>query len=211
MPAMRSPAAEHVRRTRNPWGEGERLRTEILEAASGLLSELGGEAGLSIRGVARATGVAPGSIYQHFRDLNALAEGLHEYECERLLALLEHAGANRTDPIERLRAQLVAYCDFALANPGHYRVLFRRPNAHQSPPPDPLTTPLGRVVGLFVAGFERCRDAGLGVRLSSRDAGAMVFSSIHGRVAIHLCHGTGEIHEQLARNIDQLLSLLVDT
>ncbi len=210
---MTPPAAEHVSRTRNPWGEGERLRTEILEAASCLLSELGGEAGLSIRGVARATGVAPGSIYQHFRDLNALAEGLHEYECERLLALLERAGAaaDRTDPVEQLRAQLVAYCDFALANPGHYRILFRRPNAHQSPLPDPLTTPLGRVVSLFIAGFERCRDAGLGVRLSSRDAGVMVFSSIHGRVAIHLGYGIGGTHEQLARNIDQLLSLLVDT
>ena len=207
---MRSPAAEQVRRTRNPWGEGERLRTEILEAASGLLSELGGEAGLSIRGVARATGVAPGSIYQHFRDLNALADALHEYECGRLVALLERAGADETDPVERLRAQLRAYCDFALAHPGHYRILFRRPNAGQEPPADPLTTPLGRVVSLFVAGFDRCRDAGLEVRLSSRDAGAMLFSSIHGRVAIYLCYGTGELHEQLRRNIDQLLSLFVD-
>jgi AcrR family transcriptional regulator len=205
---MTPPAAEHVRRTRNAWGEGERLRTEILEAASGLLSELGGEAGLSIRGVARATGVAPGSIYQHFRDLNALAEGLHEHECERLLALLERAAAGPTDPVEQLRAQLVAYCDFALANPGHYRILFRRPNA---PPPDPLTTPLGRVVSVFVAGFERCRDTGLGVRLPGRDAGVMVFSSIHGRVAVLLSYGTGDIHENLARTIDQLLSLLVDT
>jgi AcrR family transcriptional regulator len=210
---MTPPAAEYVRRTRNPWGEGERLRTEILEAASSLLSELGGEAGLSIRGVARATGVAPGSIYQHFRDLNALADGLHEYECERLLTLLERAGdaADQAGPVERLRAQLQAYCDFALANPGHYRILFRRPNARPSPPPDPMTTPLGRVVSLFVAGFERCRDAGLGVRLSSRDAGVMVFSSIHGRVAIHLGYGVGEIREQLPRSIDQLLSLLVDT
>lgn len=91
------------------------------------------------------------------------------------------------------------------------RILFGRPDVHQSPPPDPLTTPLGRVVGLFVAGFEHCRDAGLEVRLSSRDAGAMVFSSVHDRVAIHLCHGTGEIHAQLARNIDQVLSLLVAT
>lgn len=208
---MTPPAAEYVRRTRNPWGEGERLRTEILEAASCLLSELGGEAGLSIRGVARATGVAPGSIYQHFRDLNALADGLHEYECERLRALLERAAADRSDPLEQLRAQLVAYCDFALANPGHYRILFRRPNDRRSPSPDPMTTPLGRVVSLFVAGFERCRDAGLGVRLSSRDAGVMVFSSIHGRVAIHLGYGVGEIREQLPRSIDQMLSLLVDT
>ncbi|GAA0901389.1 TetR/AcrR family transcriptional regulator [Pseudonocardia zijingensis] len=204
------PAAEPVRRTRNPWGEGERLRTEILEAASGLLSELGGEAGLSIRGVARATGVAPGSIYQHFRDLNTLADHLHEYECERLLALLERAGADHADPVERLRAQLVAYCDFALANPGHYRILFRPPN-RGNPPPDPLTTPLGQVVNLFVAGFERCREAGLDVRLSNRDAGTMVFSSMHGRVAIHLCYGTGKSREQLALGVDQLLSLLVGT
>ncbi|MFI7002397.1 hypothetical protein [Nocardia sp. NPDC050175] len=35
-------------------GEGERLRGEILAAASRLLSELDGEDGLTIRGVARA-------------------------------------------------------------------------------------------------------------------------------------------------------------
>jgi AcrR family transcriptional regulator len=210
---MTPPAAEHVRRTRNPWGEGERLRTEILEAASGLLSELGGEAGLSIRGVARATGVAPGSIYQHFRDLNALADCLHAYECERLLALLERAGADadRNDPIAQLRAQLVAYCDFALTNPGHYRMLFRRPDARQGEPPEPMATPLGRVVGVFVAGFERCRDAGLVVRVPCRDAGVMVFSTMHGRVAVQLGYGIGGTHEQLAHTIDQLLALIVDT
>jgi AcrR family transcriptional regulator len=55
-------------RTRNPWGQGERLRAEILQAAARLLSELGGEQGLSIRGVARAVGIAPASMYKHFAD-----------------------------------------------------------------------------------------------------------------------------------------------
>jgi hypothetical protein len=40
-----------------------------------------------------------------------------------------------------------------------------------------MATPLGRVVGVFVAGFERCRDAGLVVRVPCRDAGVMIFDT----------------------------------
>ncbi|WP_206311522.1 helix-turn-helix domain-containing protein [Streptomyces sp. DASNCL29] len=71
-------------RMRNRWGEGERLRGEILAAASWLLSELDGEDGLTIRGVARAAGIAPASIYQHFTDRAALVAGLTEHEFVRL-------------------------------------------------------------------------------------------------------------------------------
>ncbi|MER8161553.1 helix-turn-helix domain-containing protein [Streptomyces sp. NPDC094472] len=61
-------------------GEGEWLRGEILAAASRLLSELDGEDGLTIRGVARTAGIAPAGIYQHFTDRAALVAGLTDHE-----------------------------------------------------------------------------------------------------------------------------------
>ena len=73
-----------IGRTRNRWGEGERLRGEILAAAARLLAELGGEDGLTIRGVARAVGIAPASIYQHFADRAELVRGLLDHEYARL-------------------------------------------------------------------------------------------------------------------------------
>ncbi|ELS51130.1 TetR/AcrR family transcriptional regulator [Streptomyces viridochromogenes] len=55
-------------RVRNRWGQGDRLRDEVLAAAGRLLGELGGVEGLTLRGVAGAVGVAPSSIYAHFAD-----------------------------------------------------------------------------------------------------------------------------------------------
>ena len=85
-------------RVRNPWGQGERLRLEILAAAARLLSELGGEQGLTIRGVARAAGIAPASIYQHFSDKAALVKGLVAYDYEQLSAAM--SAADRQCPPE---------------------------------------------------------------------------------------------------------------
>ena len=113
-------------RTRNRWGQGERLRAEVLEAAARLLGELGTVEGLSLRGVAREVGVAPASLYAHFADKSALIDALFDYEHERLVGLLRVAGAgvDEADPIGRVRVQLHAFCRFSLANPGHYRVIF---------------------------------------------------------------------------------------
>ncbi|WP_028921773.1 TetR/AcrR family transcriptional regulator [Pseudonocardia acaciae] len=199
-------------RTRNRWGEGEQLRTEILNAASRLLCELGDEAGLSIRGVARATGVVPGSIYQHFRNLDELADGLHEHECDRVYQLVERASAtvSEDDPVGRLRAGLRAYYDFAVAKPGHYRILFRRHNAGEPVPADPSTTPLGRIVALFVAGFERCEKAGHRLRQPSQQAGTMVFVSTHGLVALYHANPTPRDPAPQWRYVDNLLSLIID-
>ena len=54
------------RRARNPRGSGDRLREEIVEAGIRLVDETGDSAALTLRGVARAAGIAAPSIYQHF-------------------------------------------------------------------------------------------------------------------------------------------------
>jgi len=171
-------------RVRNRWGEGDRLRTEILEAASRLLSELDDEDGVTIRGVARATGIAPASIYPHFADREALMDGLLAYEHERLGALLDRADldAADADPIERVRAQLRTYCDFAVANPGHYRILFRR--RVREPAPPGTQGPVHEIVARFATALERCASAGHPLRLPASRAGTVVFVATHGRVAL---------------------------
>lgn len=110
---------EASQRTRNPWGQGERLRGEILAAAGRLLSELGGEQGLSIRGVARAAGIAPASIYQHFSDKSALVEGLIEYDYAQLATMMAAADDQCLPDavLDRVRAQMRTYCSFALNSP----------------------------------------------------------------------------------------------
>jgi AcrR family transcriptional regulator len=206
---MAERAAGSVARTRNRWGEGERLRGEILDAASGLLSELGDEEGLTIRGVARATGIAPASIYPHFSDRDALMAGLLVHERDRLSSLLEQsaATADQSDPVEQVRAQLYAYCDFAVANPGHYRILFRR---RAQAPSESSTNALQDILSRFVETFERCERAGYKLRLPTRRAATMVFVAAHGRVALFHGNPTERSANLLRPFIDELVSLVFE-
>ena len=59
-------------RRRNARGEGERLRQELIRAASQLLESLPGEESLSLRAVARQAGVSAPSVYLHFADKGEL-------------------------------------------------------------------------------------------------------------------------------------------
>ena len=64
MPATRT-------RQRNPRGQGERLRDDIIEAASRLLADPAAPP-LTLRAVAREVGVAATSVYLHFDDIESL-------------------------------------------------------------------------------------------------------------------------------------------
>lgn len=173
-------------RVRNRWGEGDRLRVEILEGAGRLLSELGGEDGLTIRGVARAVGIAPASIYQHFADRAALIQGLVDYEFG-LLSKAMSAADESLDPEDvmgRLLAQVHAHRDFADAKPGHYRLLFGNAARKAVSGERPVSGPLVEVFHSFIAAFDRCAEAGHALRVPSSRAASMVFVTVYGRAAL---------------------------
>ena len=173
--------ADTTQRVRNPWGQGERLRLEILAAAARLLSELGGEQGLTIRGVARAAGIAPASIYQHFADKAALVKGLIEYDFEQLSAAMAKADVScpQDAVLDRVRAQVRAYCQFALDSPGHYRLMI-----NNRPVSTPRSGPLVDIVTEVINALERCERAGVRLRVPARRAAIVVFVAVHGRVAL---------------------------
>ncbi|AHH95637.1 TetR/AcrR family transcriptional regulator [Kutzneria viridogrisea] len=195
-------------RARNPWGQGERLRGEILEAAARLLSELGGEEGLTIRGVARAAGIAPASIYQHFADKNALVHGLIEYDYERLAAAMAEADAAlpAEQVVDRVRAQMHAYCQFALDSPGHYRLMLN--NRPRREPGEPPKGPLGKVILGVTAAFERCEQAGHKLRLPAERSAVMVFVATHGLVALWHASPDERQLDRIEPMVSEFLSLV---
>jgi AcrR family transcriptional regulator len=200
-------------RTRNRWGEGDRLRVEILAGASRLLSELGGEDGLTIRGVARAVGIAPASIYQHFSDRAALVQGLLDYEYGRLKTLMQEADDSlpAADVVGRARAEVYAYCDFAQANPGHYRLMLSLGRGVRRPGPgEPPAGPLMEVIEMLSAALARCDEAGYRLRVPSRRAAVLVFVGVHGRVALLHSNPSGEAAQALRPFVDELFSLVFD-
>ncbi|SFP25397.1 transcriptional regulator, TetR family [Amycolatopsis rubida] len=196
-------------RTRNRWGEGERLRGEILAAASRLLSELDGEDALTIRGVARAVGIAPASIYQHFSDRAALVTGLAEHEFGRLRLAMEAAESRvpADDAVGRLRALLHAYCRFAMDNPGHYRLMTANGARRTSPDVRPHG-PTIDLVDLIGAAFARCAESGTALRVPAERAGVIAFVGAHGRVALFHSAGRRPGEDAVVNFADELLALI---
>ena len=106
-----------------PYHHGD-LRTALLGEGLRLVEEGGAEA-LSLREVARATGVSATAVYRHFPDKRALMTALAQEGVRRLgeaqAAVAAQGGAGAFTAIGR------AYVDFALANPGLFRLTFTHP------------------------------------------------------------------------------------
>ncbi|MFB7499869.1 TetR/AcrR family transcriptional regulator [Streptomyces sp. NPDC056161] len=115
-------------RVHNARGEGDRLRQEILDAATRILEETGREKALSLRGVAREVGIAAPSVYLHFKDKTDLVWAVLADAYRALATAMHEAGAAAAaadaDPWERLRATVAAYRRFAIDKPSRYRLMF---------------------------------------------------------------------------------------
>ena len=120
------PGKRRQARQRNPRGQGERLRDDIIEAASRLLADPGAPP-LTLRGVAREVGVAATSVYLHFADIDSLIVAVAERRFGELVRLQDEARDENADPCQQVRAGCLAYCQFGLAQPGHYQVMFANP------------------------------------------------------------------------------------
>ncbi len=100
------------------------LRRALLQGALELLAE-GGPAQLTLRAAARRAGVSVAAPYRHFADKRAMLAAVAE---EGFLALQrccsEAVAAGGGDAVERFWRHGIAYVQFAIENPAHYRVMF---------------------------------------------------------------------------------------
>ena len=112
-----------VTRERNPRGQGERLRVDLIDAAVDLIAETGSVDGVSLRAAARRAGVSPMAVYNHFADKEALLVAAVEHCWDEFQAAIA-ATLDEPEPSARLRAAGDAYVRFALEHPGRYAVMF---------------------------------------------------------------------------------------
>lgn len=102
------------------------LRQEILEAASELFVKEGYE-NVSMRRIAEKIEYSPTTIYLYFKDKAELLEQVCQETFSRLSLLLVRLEEQPGDPVERLKRGLIAYIQFGLENPHHYRATFMMP------------------------------------------------------------------------------------
>jgi AcrR family transcriptional regulator len=103
----------------------QETRQAILDAARELFVVDGVDA-TTMRAIAAKIGYTPTAIYHHFRDKDALLVELCMTDFSALGQAMFKIGRIE-DPVERLRRMGMAYTDFALDNPSHYRFMFMTP------------------------------------------------------------------------------------
>lgn len=153
-----------VTRRRAPRGQGAALQGDLLQAAMDLLAETGSEEAVSMRAVATRVGVSVPAVYLHFADKQALLDAVCEEVFEALHVTMKAASEGAPHVFEALRRQGVAYVDFALANPEHYRIVMMRahPQGAAAAPGAPSDMEIaGGAFGHLVATVEGCIAAGL--------------------------------------------------
>jgi AcrR family transcriptional regulator len=121
--------AEPKRRPRNAWGEGGRLREDILGAARVILEREGTETAVSLRAIAREARITAPAIYGHFPDRESIvaeviAAAFKEFQ-QAIADELQQLPADAA-PLSLLRAYCLAYLRYAHQHPATYRIIFAR-------------------------------------------------------------------------------------
>jgi AcrR family transcriptional regulator len=193
-------------RQRNPRGQGERLRDDIIEAASRLLADPGAPP-LTLRAVAREVGVAATSVYLHFADIESLTLAVAEHRFGELIRVQDQAREENPDPCQQVRAGCLAYCEFGLAHPGHYQVMFA----------NPLPMPAGMSPEQFpgLASFRRLIDSVarcIGAEPTDEQAfftAQLIWQQLHGIVSLRISRPRfpwPPLAETVTEAVDRLLA-----
>jgi AcrR family transcriptional regulator len=112
-----------MEKKRDSYHHGD-LRATLLEVAARMIADQGVE-GVTMRGLADRIGVSRSAPYRHFADKAALLAAVAEDGFKRLAAGLRAAGAEQAgDPLLSFRSMCLAYVEFAVEHPTHYRLMF---------------------------------------------------------------------------------------
>jgi AcrR family transcriptional regulator len=102
------------------------LRSKLLSTATQIIAEKGAE-GITLRELARRSGVSRTALYRHFSDKSELLAAVAEEGFRRLTDRCRKAGEKSgADPAAALENVFMAYVEFAVENPTHYRLMFGR-------------------------------------------------------------------------------------
>ncbi|SEQ80018.1 TetR/AcrR family transcriptional regulator [Microlunatus flavus] len=127
------------------------LRSELLDHAETVLAEGGVEA-LSLRDLARRSGVSHGAPRSHFVDRQALLDALAVRGFERLAALVRAAAAEGGTFEGRVRRVARAYLDFAVQQPALMELMFAAKGEARS-------VAVGDAAGRLFATFDEVLEA----------------------------------------------------
>lgn len=178
------------------------LRAALVETAVELGREKGPE-GIVLREVARRTGVSHNAAYRHFSDRDELLHEVAGVALAELGAAMQAKvrrvrGADPSDRARRrLRATGQAYVEYALAEPGLFRVGFNEVS-------------FGELSGPFqmlADALDECVEAGFTPASKRPGAELICWAGVHG---FAMLYGTGPLREVPRKQREADLGRLLD-
>jgi AcrR family transcriptional regulator len=167
--------------------EREDLRTRILDAARELFVNRGYEA-TTMRAIAQKIEFTPTAIYHHFANKETLLHEICSTDFSQLARSFLSLGRIE-DPIERIASLGLAYVEFALTQPMHYRLMFMTERPVVAPESAAVRDDPAENAYVFLR--DSCVEAIQAGRVrpefSDPDQLAqMLWASVHGIVSLHI-------------------------
>ena len=165
------------------------LRQEILDAASELFVREGYE-NVSMRRIADKIEYSPTTIYIYFKDKADLLEHVCKETFGRLVARLTKIMEQPGDPVDRLKKGLIAYIEFGVENPHHYRTTFMMtiPEGLDEKKLHQDNSPGMQAFAFLIQGVTDCIEAGK-MRVTNVELAAQtLWAGIHGITSLLITH-----------------------
>ena len=186
------------------------LRSALIEAALEIL-EVGGMEGLSLRVLARATGVTAAAPYSHFRDKDDLLAAVAETGFQRLAIQMAEEATGQNGVQARIEKLMSAYVRFAVANKKLFQLMFSRELAVMKDYPT-LAMTAGKSYSLISAALAARSASAEDTRFLT----VSIWSLCHGLTTLIVDEkikleqfGSGDIYAFIKRTVDLFSGKLV--
>ena len=174
---MLASSSARVRKPRSRYHHGD-LRRALLQEAVRTIAEEGVER-LTLREAGTRLGVSRTALYRHFSDKASLLAAVARDGFQRFRLDLVDAWAVAPDSHRGLALMGEAYVRFAVANPGHYRVMFGDFRHLCGKDPE-LEADAGAAFRVLAAALTSLQKSGLVRKDDTRQLSEFVWSIVHG-------------------------------
>jgi len=163
------------------------LRRVLIDTAVEIISEQGTK-DLSLRKIAKKSGVSHAAPYRHFKDKNAILASVAKEGFEMMLSKTQgRIDRSRGNELDHFAICGLSYIDFALSYPSHYRVMFgtRVENSYFSDELKPESIPVFKLLRDIIM---VCQEKGLLKAGNPREMAISAWSIVHGFAMLRIDH-----------------------
>ncbi|NOY69256.1 MAG: TetR/AcrR family transcriptional regulator [Deltaproteobacteria bacterium] len=191
----------------------DQVRKNILDAALEILYKEG-FASLSMRKIAKKTGMTAANIYNYFKKKDEIYLAIQTRGFAKLFRTFRKIEKKEKDPVAGIKKMISAYIDFGTSNPDQYEIMFTRNTPKYA---DYLGTPLEpaarieKETAMRVA--ETCRRVLSKIPGAGPDAAPLtisVWTALHGLVSLVNSRVLQEVEPDVAKVTAMIESTLLE-